>query len=54
MGASALVSGLLSENAQTLARLGIELGNVKTDGSLVDAVELAARILDERQQVAPA
>lgn len=53
MGASALVSGLSSDNAQTLARLGIELDNLRTIGSLSDAVELAARIVDERSQPAP-
>jgi rsbT co-antagonist protein RsbR len=52
MGAKAFVCGLSSENAQTLVRLGIELGNVKTVGSLSDAVELATRLLDEKSQPA--
>jgi rsbT co-antagonist protein RsbR len=53
MGASALISGLSTENAQTLARLGIELGNLDTVGSLADAVEMGGRMLDERHQPAP-
>lgn len=51
MGARALVSGLSAENAQTLARLGIDLTNLETMGSLSDAVETATRMLDGRPQV---
>lgn len=50
MGASALVCGLTADNAQTLARLGIDLHTLNTVGSLADGVEVAIRILEERQQ----
>jgi anti-anti-sigma regulatory factor len=52
MGANALVSGLSTENAQTLARLGIELGNLDTVGSLSDAVDLATRTLENQHRYA--
>ena len=53
MGARALVSGLSVENAQTLARLGVDLTNLETVGSLSDAVEMASQSIEGRRQLVP-
>lgn len=45
MGAAGLVSGLSADNAQTLARLGIDFGRLRTVGTLRDAIEEAERVL---------
>lgn len=45
MGAAGLVSGLSADNAQTLARLGIDFGRLRTLGTLEDAIEAAEQVL---------
>jgi rsbT co-antagonist protein RsbR len=45
MGAHTLISGLSAENAQTLVRLGLDLGPLNTVGTLADGVLQAAAIL---------
>ena len=41
MGATSLISGISSQNAQTLVRLGVDVGGLRTVGALADAVEVA-------------
>ena len=43
MGAHTLISGLSPENAQTLVRLGLDLGRLNTVGTLSDGVVAPAR-----------
>jgi rsbT co-antagonist protein RsbR len=45
MGAHTLISGLSPENAQTLVRLGLDLGRLNTVGTLSDGVVAAGEIL---------
>lgn len=45
MGAHTLISGLSPENAQTLVRLGLDLGRLNTVGTLSDGVLAASAIL---------
>jgi rsbT co-antagonist protein RsbR len=45
MGAHTLISGLSPENAQTLVRLGLDLGRLNTVGTLTDGVVSAGEIL---------
>jgi rsbT co-antagonist protein RsbR len=45
MGAHTLISGLSPENAQTLVRLGLDLGRLNTVGTLSDGVIAAGEIL---------
>jgi rsbT co-antagonist protein RsbR len=45
MGASGFVSGLSADNAQTLARLGIDFGRLRTVGTLRDAIVEAEAVL---------
>ncbi len=45
MGAHTLISGLSPENAQTLVRLGLDLGRLNTVGTLADGVVAASGIL---------
>jgi rsbT co-antagonist protein RsbR len=45
MGAAGFVSGLSADNAQTLARLGIDFGALTTVGTLQDGIEAAERLL---------
>jgi rsbT co-antagonist protein RsbR len=45
MGAHTLISGLSPENAQTLVRLGLDLGRLNTVGTLSDGVVAASEIL---------
>lgn len=45
MGAHTLISGLSAENAQTLVRLGLDLGPLNTVGTLADGVLQAQTIL---------
>jgi rsbT co-antagonist protein RsbR len=45
MGAHTLISGLSPENAQTLVRLGLDLGRLNTVGTLSDGVVAANEIL---------
>jgi rsbT co-antagonist protein RsbR len=45
MGAHTLISGLSPENAQTLVRLGLDLGRLNTVGTLADGVVAASAIL---------
>ncbi len=48
MGASAIVTGLSAEVAQTLVTLGIELGKLNTIGDLQGGLEAADRLLSDR------
>jgi rsbT co-antagonist protein RsbR len=45
MGATALVTGISAENAQTLVRLGLDLRELETIGSLMVGLEHAGRLL---------
>jgi rsbT co-antagonist protein RsbR len=45
MGVHTLISGLSPENAQTLVRLGLDLGRLNTVGTLSDGVIAAGEIL---------
>jgi rsbT co-antagonist protein RsbR len=45
MGAHTLISGLSPENAQTLVRLGLDLGRLNTVGTLSDGVVATGEIL---------
>jgi rsbT co-antagonist protein RsbR len=45
MGAHTLISGLSPENAQTLVRLGLDLGRLNTVGTLSDGVIAASAIV---------
>jgi rsbT co-antagonist protein RsbR len=48
MGATAIVTGLSSEVAQSLVALGIDLGSFNTVGDLQGGVEDAERLLGYR------
>lgn len=48
MGAAAIVTGLSAEVAQTLVRLGVDLGAVRTVGDLQGGIEEADRFLETR------
>jgi anti-anti-sigma regulatory factor len=50
MGAHTLISGLSAENAQTLVRLGLDLGPLNTVGTLADGVLAAAAILADAEE----
>jgi rsbT co-antagonist protein RsbR len=50
MGAHTLISGLSAENAQTLVRLGLDLGPLNTVGTLADGVLAAGAILAEAEE----
>jgi rsbT co-antagonist protein RsbR len=45
LGATAILTGLSSEVAQTVVRLGVDLGKVRTIGSLQDGLEQADRLI---------
>jgi rsbT co-antagonist protein RsbR len=45
MGATALVTGISADNAQTLVRLGIDLREIETIGNLMIGLEHANRLL---------
>jgi rsbT co-antagonist protein RsbR len=45
MGASALVTGISAENAQTLVRLGLDISSINAIGDLMAGLEHANRIL---------
>ena len=47
MGAETFISGLSAENAQTLVRLGLDLGRLNTVGTLADGVIAATAILSQ-------
>jgi len=49
MGAHTLISGLSPENAQTLVRLGLDLGRLNTVGTLADGVVAATSILKDAE-----
>lgn len=49
MGAHTLISGLSPENAQTLVRLGLDLGRLNTVGTLADGVVAATSILRDAE-----
>jgi rsbT co-antagonist protein RsbR len=48
MGASAILTGLSSEIAQTLVDLGVDLGSMRTVGDLQGGLEEAERLLGYR------
>jgi rsbT co-antagonist protein RsbR len=48
LGARGIVTGLSAENAQTLVRLGVNLGGLTTLGDLEDGIKLAERYLGYR------
>ena len=50
MGATALVTGISAENAQTLVRLGVDLSQLDTIGSLMVGLEHAARLLGRARE----
>jgi rsbT co-antagonist protein RsbR len=50
MGATALVTGISAENAQTLVRLGPDLSQLDTIGSLMVGLEHADRLLGRARQ----
>jgi len=50
MGAQTFISGLSAENAQTLVRLGLDLGRLNTVGTLADGVVAATAILSEARE----
>jgi rsbT co-antagonist protein RsbR len=45
LGANAILTGLSTEVAQTVVRLGVDLGKVRTMGSLQDGLEEADRAI---------
>jgi rsbT co-antagonist protein RsbR len=45
LGARAILTGLSAEVAQTLVRIGVDLGNVQTSGNLADGVAEALRLV---------
>ena len=49
MGASAVITGISSEIAQTLVDLGVDLGMMRTVGDLQGGLEAAERALDSRK-----
>jgi rsbT co-antagonist protein RsbR len=49
MGASAIITGLSSEIAQTLVDLGVDLGQMRTVGDLQGGLEEAERLLGYRR-----
>ena len=50
MGATALVTGISAENAQTLVRLGLDLSQLDTIGNLMVGLEHADRLLGRARQ----
>ena len=48
LGARGILTGLSAENAQTLARLGVDLSSLNTLGDLQDGIEEADRLLGYR------
>jgi rsbT co-antagonist protein RsbR len=48
MGASAIVTGLSSDVAQTLVTIGVDLGKLDTVGDLQGGIEKAERVLGYR------
>jgi rsbT co-antagonist protein RsbR len=46
LGAHGIITGISSANAQTLVRLGTNLGSVQVAGDLREGVEEANRVLD--------
>lgn len=48
MGATSILSGLSPQVAQSLVRLGVDLGSVRAVASLRDAVEEAQMVLEQR------
>ena len=48
MGATAIVTGVSAEVAQTLVKLGLDLGKLSTVGDLQGGLELAGHILDRQ------
>lgn len=49
MGAVSIVSGVRPETAQAIVHLGIDLGRLRSRNTLRDALQLALRILRERE-----
>lgn len=45
MGAACIISGIRSETAQTIARLGIDLGDILTRATLADALATAITVV---------
>ncbi len=54
MGAKAIVTGLSAEVAQTLVRLGVELGTLNTVGDLQGGLEEAERLVGYKVNLAAA
>jgi rsbT co-antagonist protein RsbR len=50
MGATALVTGISAENAQTLVRLGLDLTQLDTIGNLMVGLQHADRLLGRARQ----
>jgi rsbT co-antagonist protein RsbR len=53
MGASAIMTGLSSEIAQTLVDLGVDLGMMRTVGDLQGGLEEAERLIGQRPDAGP-
>jgi rsbT co-antagonist protein RsbR len=53
MGASAIMTGLSSEIAQTLVDLGVNLGMMRTVGDLQGGLEEAERLIGQRPDAGP-
>jgi rsbT co-antagonist protein RsbR len=53
MGASAIITGLSSDIAQTLVDLGVDLGQMHTVGDLQGGLEEAERLLGYRAEAGP-
>jgi rsbT co-antagonist protein RsbR len=53
MGASAIMTGLSSEIAQTLVDLGVDLGMMRTVGDLQGGLEEAERLIGHRANAGP-
>lgn len=50
MGARSIVSGIRPETAQTIARLGIDLGDILTRATLADALATAIDLVEPRDR----
>ena len=48
LGADVILSGVSAHNAQTLAKLGVDLGQLKTTSSLRSALKLALKITNRK------
>jgi anti-anti-sigma regulatory factor len=54
MGAVSIMSGVRPETAQAMVHLGIDLGRLRSRGTLKDALQLALQILRQREDLAGA